>query len=224
MNFSIEHSPVFTVLRVTLDPGESFRAEPGAMLAMSPTIDLEAKTSGKGLFGALKAAVGGESFFAALYTAGRGEGEILLAPALPGEIIQLELNNETIFAQGGAYLAGAPDLVLSAQGSFRALAAGEGLFLSKISGTGPLFLNSYGAVYEKTLSTGESYVVDSGHMVAFQESVQYEVRKAAKGIFASVASGEGLVMHVHGPGKIWIQTRQLKSLADLIVPYLPNRS
>jgi uncharacterized protein (TIGR00266 family) len=224
MEFSIEHSPVFTVLRVQLSPGESFRAEPGAMLSMSPTIDLEAKTSGKGLFGALKAAVGGESFFASLYTAQRGEGEILLAPALPGEIIRLDLSGETIFAQGGAYLAGAPDLTLSAQGSFRAFAAGEGLFLSKISGSGVLFLNSYGAIYEKTLSTGESYIVDSGHMVAFQESVHYEVRKASRGIFSSLASGEGLVMHVTGPGKIWIQTRQLKSLADLIVPYLPNRS
>lgn len=220
MQFSIEHSPVFSLLRITMDEGEQFRAESGAMIAMSPTITLEAKSSGKGVFGALKAAVGGESLFASLYTASTGPGELLLGPGSPGDIIRFDLQAETILAQGGAYLAGANDLQISTQGSFKSLVSGEGLFLQKINGTGVVFLNSYGSIVEKTLDVGETYIVDSGHIVAFQESVTYTVKKAAKGIFSSLASGEGLVSHFNGPGKIWIQTRNVAALADLLNPFI----
>ena len=220
MQFSIEHGPVFTFLRVHLDQGEQFRAEAGGMIAMSPTISLEAKSSGKGVFGALKAAVGGESFFASLYTANDGPGEILIAPGAPGDIVQFDLQGETLLAQGGAYLAGSADLQLSAQGSLKGFISGEGLFLQKISGTGTLFLNSYGSIVEKALEPGEVYIVDSGHIVAFQESVTYEVKKAARGIFSSIASGEGLVSHFRGPGKIWIQTRNMSALADMIGKFI----
>lgn len=220
MQLSIEHGPVFSFLRVVLNQGEQFRAEAGAMLAMSSTITLEAKSAGKGVFGALKAAVGGESLFASLFTATNGSGEILLAPGSPGDIVRFDLQGETILAQGGSYLAGSTDLQLSTQGSLRGLISGEGLFLQKISGTGTLFLNSYGSIIEKDLAPGEVYVVDSGHMVAFQESVSYEVKKAAKGIFSSIASGEGLVSHFRGPGKVWIQTRNIKALAELLGQFI----
>lgn len=220
MQFSIEHGPVFSYLRIRMEQGEQFRAEAGAMIAMSPTISLAAKSSGKGVFGALKAAVGGESLFASLFTAESGPGELLLAPGMPGDIIRFDLQGETILAQGGAYLAGSPDLQLSTQGSFRGLISGEGLFLQKVSGTGPLFLNSYGSIIEKTLEPGEAYIVDSGHMVAFQESVSYEVKKASRGILSSIASGEGLVSHFRGPGKLWIQTRNLTALAEMIGKFI----
>lgn len=223
MQFSIEQGPVFSFLRVLLNQGEQFRAESGAMIAMSSTITLEAKTSGKGVFGALKAAVGGESLFSSLFTATNGSGEILLGPGAPGDIVRFDLNGETILAQGGAYLAGSSDLQLSTQGSIKGLISGEGLFLQKISGTGTLFLNSYGAIIEKNLEPGEVYVVDSGHMVAFQDTVSYEVKKAARGIFSSIASGEGLVSHFRGPGKLWIQTRNLTALAELLNPFIVSK-
>lgn len=220
MQFSIEHSPVFSLLRVSMDQGEQFRAEAGAMIAMSPTITLEAKSAGKGVFGTLKAAVGGESLFASLFTATNGPGELLLAPGAPGDILRFDMQEQTILAQGGAYLAGSTGLQLSTQGSLKGLVSGEGLFLQKISGTGTLFLNSYGSILEKDLAPGETYVVDSGHMVAFQDSVTYEVKKAARGIFSSIASGEGLVSHFRGPGKLWIQTRNLTALAELLNPFI----
>jgi uncharacterized protein (TIGR00266 family) len=93
---------------------------------------------------------------------------------------------------------------------------GEGLFLQSITGHGPLYLGVYGAVFERQLAAGEHYTVDTGHVVAFEESVRYKLRKAARGIFASVASGEGLVSDFEGPGKLWIQSRNLKSFAELI--------
>lgn len=223
MDFKIEHGPVFTILRILMTRGEQFRAEAGAMVSMSPTLKLEAKTTGKGLFGTLKAAVGGESFFASLFTAESGDGELVLAPGVIGDILQMDLTGNTIFAEGGAYLAGSPGLEISTKGSAKALISGEGLFLQRITGNGTVFLNSYGAVFEKELKPGETYIVDTGHIVAFEEAVQYKLKKASKGLFSTLASGEGLVCEYSGPGKIWVQTRNLSSFAQLLARFIPSR-
>ena len=224
MKHTIDYSPVYSALNIQLDQGEKIRAEPGAMLSMSATIELATKSAGKGLLGTLKAAVGGESIFASMFHAEHGPGELILAPERYGDLGDLHLNNETILAQSGAYLAGDPSLELSAQGSLRAFVSGEGMFLSKISGSGPLFLNSFGAVYKKTLQAGEPYIVDSGHMVAFTDGMHYSIKKAARGFFSSLASGEGLVVLFSGPGTVWIQTRNVRSFAETLIPFLPQKS
>lgn len=222
MEFNIENGPVFTTLRLTFAQGETFKAEAGAMVSMSTTIKLEAKTQAKGIFGNIKAMVGGESLFASLFTA-EGAGEVILAPAGPGDIVRLDLSGQTIYTQSGAYLAGSPTLELGTKGSMKALLSGEGLFLSKISGSGTVFFNSYGSVIVKELAAGEKYVVDTGHMVAFEESVNYTVKKASKGLFSTLASGEGLVAEFTGPGKVWIQTRNLSALAAILQQFLPGK-
>lgn len=222
MKFAIEHSPVYSSLRIDMERGERFRAEPGAMLSMSASIELNTQAAGKGLFGTLKAAVGGESIFASIYEAAHGPGELILAPSSPGDIMQMELTGNTIYTQSGAYLAGSPDLTLSAQGSLKALVSGEGLFLSKISGHGTVFLTSFGSIYTKTLGPGEPYVVDSGHMVAFTDGMQYTVKTAARGLFSSFASGEGLVCLFTGPGTIYMQTRNMRHFANSLIPFMPS--
>lgn len=223
MEYTIEHAPVFTTLRLGLARGERIKAEAGAMVAMSPGIELQARASGKGLLGTIAAAVGGEAIFGSLFTA-REAGELILAPSVPGDIVALKLSHQTIYAQGGAYLAGAEDLELSTQGSLRAMMGGEGLFLSKITGSGDLFLTAYGSVIEKTLVPGEVWVVDTGHMVAFESSVSYQIRTAARGLFSSVATGEGLVAEYQGPGRVWVQTRNLRALAGILSPLLQRHS
>lgn len=223
MEFKIENAPVFTSLRIMLSEGESFRAEAGAMLSMTPSIKLEAKKAGKGIMGSLKAAVGGESFFASLLTAEGGSGEIILAPGSIGDILKMELTGNTVFAEGGAYLAGTPGLEISTSGSLKAMVSGEGLFLQKISGQGVVFLSSYGAIFEKTLASNETHIIDTGHIVAFDDTVQYKIRKAAKGILSSLASGEGLVCEYTGPGKIWAQTRNLSAFAQMINKFISKR-
>jgi len=224
MEFKIENGPVYTTLRVVFAAGEQFRAEAGSMVSMSPTIEIEAKSAGKGILGSLKAAVGGESLFASLLKADRGPGEVVLAPSSPGDIIRVDLSGGKIFAQSGAYVAGHPGLELSTKGSLKAFVSGEDLFLQVISGNGPVFLSSYGAVYERTLSAGENYIVDTGHLVAFESSVQYRIKAAAKGLFSTFASGEMLVAEYSGPGKIWIQTRNLSAFANLIKRFLPTKN
>jgi len=219
MKHSIQNGPVFTTLTLQLEAGDRFKAEAGAMVAMSPGIELQAKASGKGLLGTIAAAVGGEALFGSLFTA-REAGEVVLAPSIPGDILYLKRLGGNLLAQGGSYLAGSEELSLSTQGSLRAMVGGEGLFLSKISGAGDLFLTAYGAVMERSLKDGEVYLVDSGHLVAFEESVTYGLRMASKGLFSSLASGEGLIVECRGPGRLWIQTRNLRALAGVLSPLL----
>jgi uncharacterized protein (TIGR00266 family) len=224
MEFKIEHAPVFTSLSVQLQAGEAFKAEAGAMVSMSPSVEIQSKKQGKGLGGMLKAAVGGESMFASLFTASGGAGEVVLAPATPGDIIEFDMRGNTILAQSGAYLAGSDGLELSTQGSFKAMISGEGLFLQKISGNGKVFLNSFGAVFVRELAPGEHYILDTGHLVAFEESASYTLKKAAKSLFSTLASGEGLVCDFVGPGKVWVQTRNLKGFAGLIASLMPKQN
>jgi uncharacterized protein (TIGR00266 family) len=223
MEYSIDHRPVFTTLTIKLAAGESIKGESGAMISMSHNINLKSKKQGKGLGGMFKAAIGGENFFSSQFTAQDGPGEVVLAPGVPGDIIAFNMGGKTIFAQSGAYIAGSEELELSTRGSLKAMISGEGLFLQKISGSGRVFLNSYGAVYERSLGDGEHYIVDNGHLVAFEETVTYTLRKAAKGLFSTFVSGEGLVCNFCGPGKLWLQTRNLKGFASLIAKLMPKQ-
>ncbi len=222
MEYSINDRPVFTTVTVKLNAGETVRAEAGSMVSMSPTVQLKSKTTGKGLGGMFKAAIGGEGLFSSEFTA-ESAGEVVIAPPVPGDIIDLKISGNTVFCQGGAYLAGSPDLDLSTQGSLKGLISGEGLFLQKISGAGEVFLSCYGAVTVKELAAGEKYIVDTGHMVAFDESVTYTIRKAAKGLMSTVLSGEGLTCEFTGPGKVWIQSRNIKGFAALIAKLMPKK-
>ena len=224
MQHAIENRPVFTTLKITLMQGETVRAEAGAMVSMSPTLALKSRTQGRGLGGMLKAAIGGEGIFASEFTAESGGGELVLAPPTPGDILVVELQGQTLFAQGGAYLAGSPGLEISTQGSLKALVSGEGLFLQKILGAGTVFLASYGALFERRLGPAEHYIVDTGHLVAFEESVTYSVRKAARSLVSTLISGEGLVGDFQGPGRLWIQSRNLRGFAQVIQRLLPGKS
>lgn len=222
MKITIENAPVYSSLRIEMEKGEKFRAEPGAMISMTPSIEVQAKSAGKGIMGTLKAAVGGESIFASIYTAEHGSGELFLAPSLPGDIARVDLDNETLLAFRGAYLAGDTGIALSSRGSLKGLIAGADLFLSVLTGTGSVFVSSFGAIYTRTLGPGEPYVVDTGHIVAFNDGMQYSIKTASKGLFSSFASGEGLVCLFVGPGTIWMQTRNVRSLAEMLIPFLPK--
>lgn len=224
MYLDILYRPSYSLAVLHLDRGEGIQAEAGAMVSMSPTIKLRTEMKG-GLLGALKRSVlGGESFFVSNYVAEDGPGEVTLAPILPGDIIGLVLNNETYFVQSGSYLAGDMDLQIDSKfGGAKAFFSGEGLFLLKISGSGLLVLTSYGAIMEKKLASGERYIVDTSHIVAFQSTVKYQVKKASAGIFSTITSGEGLVCEYEGPGSIYLQTRSTRSFLNWLIPLLPPK-
>ncbi len=193
------------------------------MVAMSPTVELASKSQAKGLGGLFRAAVGGEGIFASEFTASGGPGEVVLAPATPGDVVEFQLQGQTLFAQNGAYLAGEDGLELGTKGSLKAMISGEGLFLQTISGHGTVYLACYGAVFTRDLGADETYVVDTGHMLAFEDSVQYRLKTVSKGLFSTLASGEGLVAEFRGPGRLWIQSRNLSGFAALLGKLLPDR-
>ena len=88
---------------------------------------------------------------------------------------------------------------------------------------GTVYYNSYGAIKRVAVEPGKELVVDTGHLVAFGDDVEYSIGKVA-GIRSLIAGGEGLVMKFNGDGDVWVQTRNLAALADKLVPFLPKTS
>jgi len=222
MQIDIEYSPAYAMATTTLDAGESVKSEAGAMVAMSGGVRLETSTGGivKGL---KRMALGGESFFLTTYTAEQAGAQVAFAPSLPGDVVHQSLAGETMFVQSGSYLASGPGIDVETRwGGAKTFFSREGLFVLKASGTGDLLLSSYGAIHERTLAAGETFTVDTGHMVAWSERVQYSVRKIA-GWKATLTSGEGLVVDLTGPGTVYLQTRSPESFIDWLAPKLPTQ-
>ena len=222
MQHEIMYRPSYSLLRIKLSKDEVITAEAGAMVSMSKSVEIETKMKG-GLFGALKRSVlGGESFFMNNFKA-IADGEICFAPALPGDICAIDLNNETIFVTSGSYITSSPGITIDTKwGGAKTFFSKEGLFLLRISGTGQLFLSSYGAIHEIELTTGQQYMVDTGHMVAWAESINYKVTKVG-GLKSTLFSGEGLVCELTGPGKIYLQSRSADAFLSWLIPQLPKR-
>lgn len=232
MKHQILYQPSYSLAVVNLEKGEQIMAESGAMVSMSPTIRMEAKMSGGGVFGALKSAVGGESVFRTTFRAETGPGEVTFAPSAMGDVTSVTMSGTKFFVQPGSYLAGDAGLTINVQGSLRGMLSGEGLFLLTVEGSGMLLLSSFGAIHTKDLAPGEEYIVDTGHIVAFDSSVSYGIEKASgksegvggflKGMVQSAMSGEGFVCRYKGPGRIYMQTRQLAGFASDLIPFLPK--
>ena len=223
-SFEILHQPSFSLAVLKLQAGASFQAEAGAMVSMSANVELQSEMKG-GLMGALKRAVGGESAFVSTFTAIGAPGEVTLAPGAPGDIAAIEMSNQLFFVQSSSYLAGDSELVIDTRwGGAKSFFGGEGLFVLQVQGSGLLLVSSFGAIYRKSLARGERYVVDTGHLVAWEGSTQYQLRKAAAGFFRSLVSGEGIVAEFMGPGEILIQTRNLAAFAGLMRPFFPSQS
>ena len=136
------------------------------------------------------------------------------------------MNGQIFMVQSSSYLAGDTSLQVETKfGGAKSWIGGEGLFLLQVSGSGLLLVSTFGAIHRKTLRQGEQYVVDTGHLVAWEGQMQYNLRKAAKsGFFRSFLSGEGMVAEFSGPGEILIQTRNLRAFAGLLKPFFPSQS
>jgi uncharacterized protein (TIGR00266 family) len=222
-SYEILHQPAFSLAVLSLQPEQSIMAEAGAMVSMSANVELQSQMKG-GLFGALKRAAGGESAFVSTFTARGGPGEVTLAPGAPGDIAAIEMNNQSFFVQSSSYLAGDAGLNVDTKwGGAKTFFSGEGLFVLLVQGQGLLLVSSFGAIHRKTLQPGERYVVDTGHLVAWEGTTQYTLRKAAAGFFRSMVSGEGIVAEFTGPGELLIQTRNLAALAGLLKPFFPTQ-
>ena len=222
MNIKIMYKPAHSLAHVTLNPGEKIIAESGAMVSMSPTLDME--TSMGGVKKGLKRLFGGETLFRNTFTATRGPGEVLLAPALCGDMVTLDVAPKTWFIQSSSYVACSTGVELDTKvGGFKTFFGGEGLFVLKASGQGQCVVGAFGAI-EKIEIDG-SLVIDTGHLVAWEESpdLTFKVGKASSGWIASFLSGEGLVCKFKGRGTVWIQTRNPAEYGATVGRLLPPR-
>ncbi len=220
MQYQITHKPSFSLLKLRLGPGQSIKSEAGAMVYMSSRMQVETKM-GSGFLSALgRKFFGGESFFFNTYIAPSEGGEIGIAPDLPGDIIELDLGGKSLFVQSGSYLASDIGIQVNSKfGGLRSLFGGEGLFLLEISGVGKVFLSSYGSILPIRVE-GE-YTVDTGHIVAFENSLQFTVGKAGGSWKSTFFSGEGLVANFKGNGTLWIQSRVPSGFISWLVRLLP---
>ncbi|UNI20568.1 hypothetical protein JDV02_006643 [Purpureocillium takamizusanense] len=204
-SYRISHRDTNTILTIQLAMGCPFDAKPGAMIAMSPTMTLRGTVKFS-----VKKMIAGADLNTSNYI---GPGELLLAPPMLGDITSIRLSGNESWSVGhDAYLASTQGVIKDhkRQGLGKAMFSGEGLFVYKMSGTGIMWLTSFGAIIRKDLIDGEKYIVDNGHLVAWNTKYVLE-RVASGGIISNFASGEGLVCKFTGPGTIFIQTRNAKA-------------
>jgi uncharacterized protein (TIGR00266 family) len=218
MKYEIRYKPSYSLLVVTLSPGESIIAEAGAMTYMQPTIAPKTQKREKSILGSLsKALVGGQSFFVNEFTANEGAGEVALSAAPLGDIETLTVSEGKGFIiQKASFIASQQNVSLDMkwEGFSKGL-FGQGLFMLKATGSGLLFINTFGAIDKHVLAPGEKLIVDNFHLVAFSDSCQYVVRKFG-GLKETLLSGEGLVTEITGPGEVYIQTKNIREMAEWI--------
>jgi uncharacterized protein (TIGR00266 family) len=222
MEIEILFRPSYSLAVVKLAPNEKIRTDSGAMVSVQ-NANIETKMEG-GLFKALgRSLLGGESMFQNFWTAGPNGGEITLAPDLPGDISVVEMKGEKLMVQAGSFLASEVGIELNAKISMKAFVAAEGVSMLEATGTGKLVLNSYGAIFEKVLSAGEKYIVDTSHLVAFDATMNVE-RKTVGGAKSTFLSGEGLVVEMTGPGRLLMQSRSESAFLSWLLPHIPSKS
>jgi uncharacterized protein (TIGR00266 family) len=223
MDIDIQFRPSYSLAVVKLAPNERIRADSGAMVSHSASVAVETKAEGGFLKSLGRAVLGGESFFQNFWQAGSQGGEVTLAPDLPGDVVLIEMTGAPLMVQSGSYLASENGIDLSTKFSSKAFRAGEGVSMLECTGSGKLLVSSYGAIFEKTLEPGEKYIIDTSHLVAFESSMNVEVQGVG-GLKSTLLSGEGLVVALTGPGRIYIQTRSPQALINWIIPQVPSKS
>ena len=224
MQVDILYRPSYAAAKVSLAPNEAIRAEAGAMVSMSAGVQVETQMRGGLLKSLARSVLGGESFFTNTFQASGSGGEVIFAPTMPGDVFTFHLTNQTLLVQSGSYLASEDSIETDATWSgARTFFGGEGLFMLRCSGSGTLILSSYGAIHEVELAGGQSYTVDTGHLVAFDSQMGFNVR-AIGGLRSTLLGGEGLVVDLTGPGRVLLQTRSEGAFLDWLIPKLPKKS
>ena len=226
MDVEIISPGAFASAQISLDAGEEFVSESGLMVRMSADIDLDVTTKPKGkggLLSGVKRLLGGDSFFMSTYRAD-SPGEVVIAPTLPGDVHVVQLDGSTTWICAGAsYMGSGPDVSLDTQfQGLKGFFSGESLFFMEASGTGPLLVNAFGAIRE--VEVEGDYVIDTGHVVAYEAGLEYSMSKAGSSWLQSFLAGEGFVLNFSGHGRVLIQSHNPTEFGKAIGPKLPERS
>ena len=217
------------IVEINLQNNETIKIERGSMAYMSNVI-IEGKMNSnkKGLGGVLgaigRSLTSGESMFITEATGTSHDGLLGIAPSIPGKIVCLEVNSQNhYYLNNGAFLAcdNSVSYEMKTQSVGKALFGGTGgFFVMHTFGQGDLLINAYGDIMEINVDDTHPITIDNEHVVAWDDSLDYEI-KIASGTFG-FTTGEGLVNVFHGNGKVYIQSRNLHSLADALTPFIPQ--
>lgn len=226
MQYNIEGTPLPVVI-CTLEANETMITEKGSMCWMSSNMRMETTTSG-GIGKALGRMFAGEALFQNRFTPVGGPGTIAFASSFPGQILPIQIQpGASMIVQKSAFLASQIGVELSVffQKKFGAgLFGGEGFIMQKLSGNGLAFVEIDGYVKQYTLQPGESLLIDTGYLAMMDDSVQMTV-ETVKGVKNMVFGGEGVFnTKVTGPGRVWLQTMPISSVAGAMMPFLPKGS
>jgi len=231
------HGHGIQVVEVELDPEETVIAEAGAMVYMENSVTFESKMGdgsnpNQGFFGKLLSAgtrmLTGESVFMTHFThRGHGKAKVAFAAPYPGTVIPIDLSEMrqgSITVQKDAFLCAALGTKVSITFNRKlgsGLVGGEGFILQKLEGDGRAFIHAGGTLIEKELNN-ETLKVDTGCVVAFEPSIDFDVQRAG-GLRSMVFGGEGLFLAtLSGTGKVWLQSMPLRKLIAAIAPYSKN--
>lgn len=209
------------LVEIELDPGEAVRGEIGTMNYMEDGIQMQTSTGG-GIFRGLKRVVTGESFFiAAFLNTGNTRSRVSFAAPYPGKIVPIDLSqfNGEIYCQKDSFLCAAKGIEIEVAFTKRlgaGIFGGEGFILQRLTGDGWAFAHAGGTVIEKELASGEQLRVDTGCLVAFATTVDFDIQFIG-GITNALFGGEGLFLStMTGPGKVYLQSLPFSRLADRI--------
>ena len=221
MQVDITAGPAFAFGEIRLPAGGTVRVEAGAMAMTNGDVSMSTSTQG-GFMKGLKRSFGGESFFVNDFSSRTG-GVVGVAAALPGDMDMVSLDGSgTLLVQSGSWVASDPGVDVDAKwGGGKTFFSGEGLVLLRCSGRGDLLMSAYGAIRSYSLAPGEKMTLDTGHVVAFDDTVQFSVRKAGNWK-STILGAEGLVTDFTGPGRLWLQTRSSADCINWIQSKLPQ--
>ena len=217
----------FPAVKCHLEKGEVMKCEGGSMSWMDRGITMSTEGGG-GLGKAFSRAVSGESVFFNHFTCSVDQGEIAFASSFPGRVIPIELGaGQSIIAQKTAFLAceESVDVAMHFHSKVGAgVFGGMGFIMQKFTGPGTVFLEIHGGLESYELAAGEEKVVDGPHLAIIGSGVEFEV-ETIKGMKNKLLGGNGLFNTVlRGPGKIWLQTIPVPTVAAAIAPYLPTQT
>lgn len=224
-------------VEVELDPQETVIAEAGSLMHMDDTVEMrtifgDGSNQDQGIFGkflsAGKRVLTGESLFLTAYTnQGFGKRHVTFAAPYPGKVVPFDLASQggKIICQKEAFLCAAKGVAVGIEFQRRigvGLFGGEGFIMQKLEGDGMAFVHAGGTIIEKELSSTDVLRVDTGCLVAFTQTVDYNI-EMVKGVRNAFFGGEGLFLAtLRGPGKVWIQSMPFSRLADKIISAAPK--
>ncbi|MEL6438072.1 MAG: TIGR00266 family protein [Cyanobacteria bacterium J06621_8] len=226
MEIELLHQPDSAIAHVKLDAGEEILAEAGAMIAMSDRLHVNTTMrrgrQGGGIMGGLKRVLAGESLFLSQFTSHEDGNEIWLAPKLIGDLLIYDMSGQDLIVQATSYLACSSevDVNLGFEG-IKTLFSGESVFWLTLSGHGKAILTSFGGIY--AIPVNGEYIVDTGHIVAFERTLDFSVTKANPSWIGSFLGGEGLVCRFRGQGTVYCQTHNVGGFGALVGSMLPAK-